>query len=249
MNILLDRALQHYREKAWKQAEDACREALARDPNLFEPIYWLGRIYESQGKVKEAVATYDEAIAKHPGYGGPFSRRAMTLVRRNWGEPPPLAAPTGAAKKITNTRIGLDGRWANQLLQYAFLRMYAQEFGLAVEVPDWIGRDVYEFNDPWPSGGYGVLEESQLDLAASLTRRIPQVAVNADMRGFFCYHTSNFAKYRPLLQSLFVPARKAGAAAEKSWKKIAKKGRTVVVVHLRRGDFGWGKFWIAPADW
>lgn len=249
MNILLDRALQHYREKAWKQAEDACREALAREPNLFEPIFWLGRIYENQGETKKAVATYDQAIKAHPGYGGPFSRRAMALIRETWGAPPPQAAPTGAAKKITNTRIGLDGRWGNQLLQYAFLRMYAHEFGLAIEVPDWIGRDVYDFNDPPPTGGYGVLEESQLDLAGSLNRRIPQVAINADIRGYFNYHTSNFAKFRPLFQSIFVPGRNAAPVAEKAWKKLAAKGNTVVAIHLRRGDFGWGQFWIAATEW
>ena len=31
--------------------------------------------------------------------------------------------------------------------------------------------------------------------------------------------------------------------------KIAAKGKTLVAIHLRRGDFGYGQFWIAPETW
>lgn len=92
--------------------------------------------------------------------------------------------------------------------------MYAHEYGLAVEVPDWIGRDVYDFNEPLPTGGYGVLEEAQHDLAGSLNRRIPQVFANADIRGYFCYQTTNFARFRALFQSIFTPGRNAAPVAE-----------------------------------
>ena len=31
--------------------------------------------------------------------------------------------------------------------------------------------------------------------------------------------------------------------------KLAAKGKTLVALHLRRGDFGHGPFWIAPESW
>jgi hypothetical protein len=245
----LDLALGLYRGERWAEAAHVCRLVLEQQPELFEPLFWLGRCLERQGLEEEALAVYEQAVERHPGYGGPFSRRAMLRLRRHWGPPPAPRPPAAGVGRLTNTRLGLDGRWGNQLLQYAFLRMYAAEHGLAVEAPDWIGRDVYGFDDPLPSGGYRVVEESEADLAGALNRRTGASFADADVRGYFCYETRDFARHRGLFQGLFAPAPKAAAVAAPALARVEERGRTVVALHLRRGDFGWGRFWIAPEDW
>ena len=40
------------------------------------------------------------------------------------------------------------GRFGNQLHQYAACRKYAETIGAELEVPDWVGRDVFGLSDP-----------------------------------------------------------------------------------------------------
>ena len=43
--------------------------------------------------------------------------------------------------------LGRFGRFGNQLLQYAFLRVYAELHGLDIETPRWIGQEIFGFRD------------------------------------------------------------------------------------------------------
>lgn len=47
--------------------------------------------------------------------------------------------------------LGTNGRFGNQLLQYAFLRLYADGHGLSCQTADWIGRDLFDLDDPFPA--------------------------------------------------------------------------------------------------
>lgn len=47
--------------------------------------------------------------------------------------------------------LGRLGKFGNQLIQYAFIRIYAHRHGLNVEVPKWVGRKIYGFADPTPT--------------------------------------------------------------------------------------------------
>jgi hypothetical protein len=46
--------------------------------------------------------------------------------------------------------LGRLGKFGNQLIQYAFLRIYAHRHGLGVETPRWVGQKIYGFSDPAP---------------------------------------------------------------------------------------------------
>ncbi len=47
--------------------------------------------------------------------------------------------------------LGRLGKFGNQLLQYGFLRIYANLHGLTVETPGWIGERLFGFRDPSPA--------------------------------------------------------------------------------------------------
>jgi hypothetical protein len=48
---------------------------------------------------------------------------------------------------LTMSSIGQLGRFANQLFQYAFLRICAQQSGARVECPAWIGQTLFGHQD------------------------------------------------------------------------------------------------------
>jgi hypothetical protein len=47
--------------------------------------------------------------------------------------------------------LGRLGKFGNQLIQYAFLRIYAHRHGLATMTPKWVGQKIYGFADPAPT--------------------------------------------------------------------------------------------------
>jgi hypothetical protein len=215
----------------------------------YESLIEQGFALEQQQRWAEAVAIYEQAIAANPGHALAFTRRALIVFRSAFGPPPGPAAPLPGRSRLTMSTLGANGRFGNQLLQYGFLRMYAAEHGLAIESPDWIGRDLFDFDDPLPQGPLPVVSERDVDLPASLNRKEPRVYADADLWGFCCYHTAQLQRYRDFFRGLFKPGRRVAGLASSAVESLRERGDTVVALHLRRGDFGSGRHWIAPCTW
>ena len=150
---------------------------------------------------------------------------------------------------VQMTRLGRMGRWANMLFQYAFLRVYARRRGARVEVPHWAGRDVYGFDDPRPSRALPEWLEATDPQEQAFPPAGDEV-LDHDFVGYGQVHTSWYAPDREFLCSLYsspvpaVAARMAGPVAA-----LRSRGRTVVGVHLRRGDYGQSIFYLTPVEW
>ena len=71
------------------------------------------------------------------------------------------------------TRLGSYGRFGNQLLQYAFVRLHAKEHNLIAEFPDWIGRDLFDLDDPVPSASLSQADEKEFDVSDALSGARP----------------------------------------------------------------------------
>jgi hypothetical protein len=147
------------------------------------------------------------------------------------------------------TSLGANGRFGNQLLQYGFLRLYAARHRLLAETPDWIGRYVYGCNDPDISLALPPVDENTVDLPAALRGDLLEPPRNCDLRGYFCGDTRDWGPVAAEFRGLFEPVSAIRCAFEKALERLRDRGRTLVAIHLRRGDFGYGRFWIAPADW
>lgn len=241
-----------YRELGdWGTVQRHGRRALALAPALFDGLLACAVAAEQRGsRPDEALAIHERAILCGPGFGEPFTRRAMLLLTRRWGPPPPpRPTPGRPGRRLASTTLGINGRFGNQLLQYGFLRMYAAEHDLDLETPDWLGRHLYDFDDPPPGAPLPSLPEAEHDFAASLNRETPVVHADRNLTGFFCYHTARLARFQAQFRALFRPGARLRPHAEALTARLRAGGETVVALHLRRGDFGWGPFWIAPVDW
>jgi hypothetical protein len=227
--------------------EQGLRQRLATNPGDFSTLVQLGQLLLHSGRLEEALGVADRAAARNPGHGIPFSLQAMAAARLRFGPPPPpKAAQAGPA--ISMRTLGANGRFGNQLLQYAFLKLYARQHDLASQSYDWIGRDLFGCDDPFPGGNFPPLDESQADLFASLNGQAP-VHINRDLSGYFCRHTSAWQGRADAFRALFQPRPALGDWLRPALAELATRGRTLVAVHIRRGDFGQGQFWIAPTAW
>src|SRR5262249_16796827 len=139
---------------------------------------------ERTGRHAEAVALYEDIIRHHPGHGLAFTRRSLALLRAHWGDPPP-PRPARSGPRVTCATLGANGRFANQIFQYAATRLYAQVHGLEAEFPDWVGRDLFDCGDPFVSMALPSISENAADILGDLnTGRAPSFA-DRDLQGYF----------------------------------------------------------------
>jgi Glycosyl transferase family 11 len=162
---------------------------------------------------------------------------------------------------LTMSSIGQLGRFANQLFQYAFLRICAEKSGARVQCPAWIGQTLFGHQDALISQRLPpaieikdrAVEQSLFDvvpafipyiekLADAKSSRIGSDAIetgltDVDLWGFFQFHTRYLKPHQQYFRSLFQPVDNLKLALDDGLKLLRSKGKTIVGIHLRRTDY------------
>jgi Glycosyl transferase family 11 len=184
-------------------------------------------------------------------------------------------APTNNLPVLTMSSLGQLGRFGNQIFQYAFLRICANESGAMVECPPWIGQKLFGHADApisrrlRPAIERGEFVESLFDLipefvpyletlaelessriGSEALRNAPQ---NVHLWGFFQLPTHLLKPHREFFCSLFEPVPEVRAPLDRALESIHSKAKTIVGIHVRRGDFitepRTGFALVFPAKW
>jgi hypothetical protein len=248
-DAILWQAVDAGNRRDFAKAERLCRSLLETSPRHFWAWVTLGDIFIKTRRTSEALAAYETAIGIDPGYGAPFSRAAMIRFRMAFGEPPrPRSYKGRTHTRVQKTTLGGHGRFGNQLLQYAFVRLHAAEHDLIAEFPDWIGRDLFDLDDPLPSASLLQVNEKDFDLSDMLGPGGPALA-ERDVIGSFVGTAVKWADRAAEFRALFTPGAKIRPLLDGALHALKRAGNTVVAIHIRHGDFGYGKFWIAPPNW
>ncbi|NEP47850.1 MAG: alpha-1,2-fucosyltransferase [Moorea sp. SIO3C2] len=160
---------------------------------------------------------------------------------------------------LTMSSLGKFGRFGNQLFQYAFLKICAKKSGAEVECPAWIGQTIFGHNDAPISKRLPPAIE-RLDLGKSLFDVIPEFIpyieklaqaksyrvgsevldiglANLDLWGFFQFHTRYLKPDQQYFRSLFEPVIDIKSPLEDGLNSLRSKGKTIVGIHIRRGDY------------
>lgn len=171
----------------------------------------------------------------------------VTPYHPSWGDAFYVKKPV-----ITMSTLGRNGRFANQFFQYAFLKTYAKEHHLRVETSPWIGQFLFGHDDPAivkPQPVVGSPDDLLPDLGTTLLPGSEPPYKNVELWGFFQYHTQFYAPHKSYIQSLFQPVPIVEAVVRQGLLRLQALGKTLVGIHLRRGDYGYGYFFIAPSEW
>jgi FkbM family methyltransferase len=190
--------------------------------------------------------------------GQGFHRVATTTPHPSWGDAVYVKKPV-----ITSSVLGMEnmGRLGNQIFLYGFLKIYALEHNLRVETPAWIGQYLFGHSNPPISGPLPLVgEESQpYKLSESSILNAPEPFKNVDFHGYFQFHTQYHARHKEYFSSLFQPVPEVEAKMAEAMNRLRAKGKTIVGLHLRRGDYksvhtvvpyltvapsGWYKEWL-----
>ena len=159
--------------------------------------------------------------------------------------------------QITMSSLGTNGRFANQLFQYAYVKLYALRHGLNVLIPVWQGRHLFDSDDPLCADV--ALPELRFDPftnAEGLIWDEDNPPLDFDLWGYCQEIPECWRRHRHLLRRLFTLSDKRGSAFD-GWRDEKTLGgrRTLVAVHVRRGDYRdlqrpdlpW--FRLVPDDW
>jgi hypothetical protein len=149
----------------------------------------------------------------------------------------PHSLGAAARSVVAMTNLGHNAGFANQLFQYAFLRLYGLRNGAAVETPSWIGEQVFGIPHrpiarslPMVKGD----EWSMRDLAFWTQKRPP---VDVDFWGYFQNPPPVWQPHRAFLRRLFSPLPAWREPVRQWLEKHRPPGTTLVAIHVRRGDY------------
>jgi hypothetical protein len=159
--------------------------------------------------------------------------------------------------RVAMSSLGNNGRFANQLFQYAYVKFYALRHGLTAAIPAWDGNQLFGLEDPscvglnLPELSFGYFSEDDL-----VFWKVDEPPVDVDLWGYFQEIPECWQKHRPLLRRMFQLSAEHRHAIEDWRSDVTQAGRrTLVAVHIRRGDYRNFQHWkwpwlrLVPEDW
>ena len=183
----------------------------------------------------------DEFLAEH-GF-----RRAEEVCRHHgtWGDAFYVRRP-----RISMQTLGSNGRLANQIFQYFYLSLLEKKLDAIVETPPWAGEQVFDLPQPRRiSAAYPRLTEDMAAEYPDAFLETVRACGNADVWGYFQYKTHTLAAERDHFRKLFRFRPDLLSWAKAAAAPLHAADRTVVAIHLRRGDYGPSIFFVPPNDW
>jgi len=186
-----------------------------------------------------------------------FNRAAMVRpYHDSWGD-----AFYVRKQVVSMSTLGHNGRFANQLFQYLYLKVLAKNQEMLVHTPRWLGTDLFGLQDPvsyvdpprvdelgsgMDTGVQSGAVVSAQDLIEAHKRPLPSM----NLYGYFQLHTSVYKQYRDEIRKIFTFAEPWRGALHNLVSRLREfSGRKIVAIHLRRGDYGSGIFYRAPCQW
>ena len=216
----------------------------------FQQLITKAAALEDMGQFSHASIYWCKAGRVLPGNALPFTARCRYLLRRRYGNPIVNRHEQPLRTIFSMSRLGTWGRFGNQLLQYLVLRTLAKRYDAAVETSDWIGRDLFEIQDPLISDfSRDLVEESTFDLQRAILDTDSRCLDDLDLRGWFCGSTEIFSQHKPMIHEVFRYRPTLESHLEHWRRLLVGSGEKLVAVHLRRGDFIEAGHPVAPSSW
>lgn len=220
-------------------------EALVTEVN-FEELYEGCGLFDDLDEYLRAGGFVPSTITCpfHSSWGDAFYSRKVPAG------PAPAAAPTGNAGLFTLSSIGHNGRFGNQLYQYAFARMIADHHGLKLMTSPWLGQHLFGIRNPPVTQRLPRIHESREFPEGIVPLELfEQCPANHDIWGFFQFDTIHYAPYKDFIRSLYRPIPTIENPLRAALLRLTAGTRPLVALHIRRGDFVGRQFFSAPTAW
>ncbi|NES01908.1 MAG: FkbM family methyltransferase [Okeania sp. SIO2F4] len=156
-----------------------------------------------------------------------FQRVATKTPHPFWGDAFYIKKPLVTMSLLSKARFG------NQIFLYTLLKIHQKEHDVRVETAPWVGQYLFGHNDPQISQTLPEFTDSGM---AILNAKEPYK--NVEFSGpVYQLHTKYYAPYKDLFHSLFQPVPQVEVRMRDAVNKLRERGKTIVGIHLRRGDY------------
>lgn len=164
-----------------------------------------------------------------------------------------LGEPTGGV--IAMSLLGSFGRFANQLFQYAFLKLYGLRTNTAPQFYPWVGNLLYGADAPTPQPGLVRQGFPEFNGIERYLWSTSDPLVNVDFAGFFQELPITWRHHKGLIRRLLRPAPAYSDPIDAWLSGHRGPNSTLIGIHIRRGDYGefdhqkmpWFQF--IPIEW
>jgi hypothetical protein len=140
---------------------------------------------------------------------------------------------------VSMQTLGQNGRFANQLWQYAFLWFYSLRNNCRIQTPRWVGWTLYGIRSDPPDPSF---TRQAFTVFTGVERHLWTMAdppVSLDFFGYFQEIPESWRRHRQLLRRLFTPKTAFVDLIERWFKRTVPADATLVGIHVRRGDYGY----------
>lgn len=164
-----------------------------------------------------------------------------------------LGEATGGV--VAMSTLGSWGRFANQLFQYVFMKLYGLRSNATPQFFPWVGKDLYGADAPVPQPGLVVQAFPEFNGIERYLWNTSEPPINVDFAGFFQELPLTWSHHRVLIRRLLRAASIYSDPID-TWLSAARPaGSTLIGIHIRRGDYGnfdhtkmpWFQF--IPIEW
>ncbi len=250
----LNDCLRLLRDGMMNELVNTARDGYARSRDVMARTDFAKCMYVG-GQRDSALNMLEETMKLIPGHAYPATQRGIILLGECFPEVPVQRPAAKSQPFIQMQTLGANGRFGNQLNQYAFARVVALNQGLELRTPNWIGRYLFDLDDPDVGPFTRTINEQDIDLSCALagvgtTSGLISSLEEYNIWGYYPMSGFTLRSYRRIYQSLYQPAPWIESITHGILAKLRAIGQTIVALHLRRGDMVTDDtYWVAPVSW
>lgn len=231
----------------WQEAALVIEMALHQFPEV-EALNALWRVIEAEklrkrGAYAAALGQLEQAERLYKGLGLIQSLHIAAKSQAMGIQPERLKASRQGARGLTAVQMGHNGRYGHSVQEYLILNILAEHLGMPILLPEWFGDYLYENEavprnngesrnlsmavlSQWKAGQRRALGEGIWNLGEDLRKRCAREPMMLAAIRRKRWELSQKLRLRAQWQS----------GVERAIGKILDGGKTLISVHIRRGD-------------
>jgi Glycosyl transferase family 11 len=153
---------------------------------------------------------------------------------------------------VTMSQFGYNGRFGNQLFQYAFLSLVAHRQSAQLQLPVWAGSAIFGLRSMSSiKTNLKTTRESKMTVEGliNLMTNKDNNFKGIDYDGYAQLHTSCYVAHQEFIRSLFVFDTRLTDFFNQALARLGLVQKKIISIHLRRGDYGYNHYFRAPCSW
>ena len=229
-----------YQNGRFLHAASAFEHALQFNPASVKSHLYLASLYRALGVYSAMTAALNAALELAPVPEVEKAVKGILDLANQHPREVDIEIPSAPkVPTIMMSMLGINGRFGNQIFQYGFLKLYSEYHSLSLELPRWVGVDLYGTSDLPLTHRLPFKLEAELPGLPPFDSHIPvdsPPTVNVDLQAYCQFPGSRFLPFRDRFREIFTPVAPVVSTLQHAFSELFTYDMTVIAMHIRRRD-------------